>query len=1604
MNNLLSKLINEDKNLSDEELRKFIKVIKESGKLELIENILNNVKEEYFIQDEIHGITHNERVVILACYIGIKEGLSDEELRLVLEAAKYHDIGRGYEGNHGMMSATIIERNRNHIFPYLRDEEIRILQALCHGHSVDDKKYLEIAGLYGIQDVQKFKKLLDTVKDADALDRVRLPRFGNLDEKYLRTETSKTIVDIAQELYREHEKIRNELLNEKTTETVEESNYVLDNELRSRLLFDGENYYLVRSLNKDDIENINNRRGIIPKKDSTSEFTVQDVMAQIRMQHRKTNLISMSEDPNVVLTYDRANLHRYVLIKISKDEIEDSKKVFSAGEYLLGVMDYQIEKIAKNAPDNVRAILERIDNANSIEEIIRIINGADRQVKTSLVEVEQQYLSAAEQLEQSKKIAKCKILNYYGLMRNITHDEKGSLLDISGFTQIMRLGFSSSEWLHSGKIEQENIINVPQMLVDSLALVRQAEFQGKDKEALNKIEQEIIKLALSGSKVKQDGYQLEYITHENLKRDLTIDKAYELTEGEISYRDTYMQMTAIRLIAEMTYNKRKIIELLQERMPEINVEELLKDTTCVNQELVTRQNNRGNQFTKNISFIISDYGYDLDDEVSMGILEKVNNLNNEQLASIILNGINAPEIKDILIKTRESEERIQSYKSKTLSSKYIAEAMVEGYNWKKEGNALTKKEKNLLANLLLRSVTNNNELYKLYDAINKTQIGRKKFTQNEIFAIMINLAIDRKIGDVPYSELIKKEKKEIQLTLLNNSESIQTSVLPISIDLLAGRGREINKLIQELTDLGIEEEFVKSKDIKNVYMAKKIVEGYNYGREISDEEKKALIKAVLSNSALDNKQSVYLTKLMQKMEEIGLQEQERYGMIINLGVNGKVIEQIGYGYSGLLQNSKDACQTIEKYKNDIQTQVTEETIQKAVVENGLIYEEEKNLIQELTDLGIEEEFVKSKDIKNVYMARKIVEGYKYGREISGEEKKVLIKAVLSNSVLDKKACCYYLTTLLQKMEEIGLEEQKRYGMIINLAVNRKVIKQGGYSYTNLLMNQNNACQTIAQYKDEIQTQVTEKTIKKAIIQSKGEYQIDLLQEEKNLIQELTDLGIEEEFIKSKDIKNVYMAKKIVEGYDYEREISNEERKSLIKVLLNNSCLDNKKSIYLTKLMQKMEEIGLEEQEIYGMIINLGVNGNVTKQSGYSYKNLLTNSENACQTIAKYKEEIQTKVTEETIQKAIIQSKGEYQIDLTQKEGKNLIQELTKLGIEEEFVKSKDIKNVYMAKKIVEGYNYGREISEGEKNVLIKAVLNNSWLDNRPFLTTLMQKMEEIGLEEQKIYGMIINLGVNGKVIEQTGYGYGNLLMNRNNACQTIAKYKEEIQTKVTEETIQKAIIQSKGEYQIDLTQKEGKNLIQELTKLGIEEELIKNRDIRNVYMAKKIVEGYKYGREISDEEKKALIKAVLSNSVLDKKAYRYYLTTLMQKMEKIGLEEQEIYGMIIYLGVNGKVIEQSGYGYQSLLTNNNNACQTIAKYKGDIQTKVTEETIQKAIKKANKLRNVTGQNLAQASVELTAEGSGGSTVCNDVKTDYQRLMIEKTKENEKEGSEQGEPN
>ena len=345
------------------------------------------------------------------------------------------------------------------------------------------------------------------------------------------------------------------------------------------------------------------------------------------------------------------------------------------------------------------------------------------------------------------------------------------------------------------------------------------------------------------------------------------------------------------------------------------------------------------------------------------------------------------------------------------------------------------------------------------------------------------------------------------------------------------------------------------------------------------------------------------------------------------------------------------------------------------------------------------------------------------------------------------------------------------------------------------------------------------------------------------------------------------------------------------------------------LIQELKQNGLEEQEIYGSIINAGINGDITqKNAKVDLMSILITTSN----------------------------------NINEQDAECVKEELEEMGISRELAEKKMGSNIYLAKRIVECYDFGRELTIDEKKSLIRAVLDTTQLNKNSYkLSTLLQRFEQIGLNEQEIFGTIINLGVNGVILDEVGgCGYRELLANRRGAFELIEKNKNNIQKSVTPMTILSA-------QSANMTEQEELALREELLNLGINKELLEITYASNLYIAKRIVEEYNFGKELSQEKKRALMQAIVRNSILSKR--KRSLSTLMQRFEQMGLDEQGIYGTIINLGVNGVIVDEPGCGYSELLMNSGNACQKVAHRVGEIQTVVTQHTIEKALNKSEKI-------------------------------------------------------
>ena len=457
------------------------------------------------------------------------------------------------------------------------------------------------------------------------------------------------------------------------------------------IIFDGENYYLFRALNdgnKKDLENGINiirtdcvryyeEHGEWGKYSDRSEMSLEEVYDHIKMRYRRdTNCISLTSDANVVLTYHNEN-PKYVLVKVTPDQM---KEIFDAGEYFSKAIEQRVLDAEKKLQSNseIAVILNQIENAASTNEIKNILNKFNPNLSTYTVN-DRQYLSDDEQIKIARINAKLKILENSGLIGNIIENVPNAQL-----LATMGNAYTSCEHIHYGDIPREITIDCPKVFIEIFSLLQQSRKNGVPNSEIDRINGKVLELIQAGYDInernntfsnkgnmiyinEQDLQFLiqDYSSKQELRKDLSIDKAFELTGGRIGYNETNMQLMAIRSLSEMLLKKKALVEILKKALPEEkNIETILDNTYCINPELVIKQNGRGHQLSNTVNLLISEYGYDLSQEDTRVLLENVSSLNIEQLLEIYNKGIDTEGIERLLVQTKDKEQRINNNANK----------------------------------------------------------------------------------------------------------------------------------------------------------------------------------------------------------------------------------------------------------------------------------------------------------------------------------------------------------------------------------------------------------------------------------------------------------------------------------------------------------------------------------------------------------------------------------------------------------------------------------------------------------------------------------------------------------------------------------------------------------------------------------------------------------------------------------------------------------------------------------------------------------------------------------------------------------------------------
>lgn len=169
-----------------------------------------------------HKISHIQKVLLFSQIIAQNEELSQDEIKILLASAAFHDCGREKDrdnGEHGLASAKIAEQyfRKNIKNPYkIKLDEIGIVQVVIEYHvvneealgQVNESRLKELCYKYNVktEEYEKVKRISEILKDADALDRTRFISGSNLDSQFLRTKTAKKqiMIDLARKINEEY--------------------------------------------------------------------------------------------------------------------------------------------------------------------------------------------------------------------------------------------------------------------------------------------------------------------------------------------------------------------------------------------------------------------------------------------------------------------------------------------------------------------------------------------------------------------------------------------------------------------------------------------------------------------------------------------------------------------------------------------------------------------------------------------------------------------------------------------------------------------------------------------------------------------------------------------------------------------------------------------------------------------------------------------------------------------------------------------------------------------------------------------------------------------------------------------------------------------------------------------------------------------------------------------------------------------------------------------------------------------------------------------------------------------------------------------------------
>ena len=462
---------------------------------------------------------------------------------------------------------------------------------------------------------------------------------------------------------------------------------------KSNVYEDQDNYYFFRALNLSDCRDaddgvITNKAGLVnrvrtnrerytgeSRYTSSSVVSLEEVTDHIKIhQSKTTNCISLTSNANTAITYGRGYYRdRYILVKVPKKEL--GSKVFQAGPYMLDEISKAINEILEGKNETEREkykkLFSRIDEcqtSDSLEALKQLlaaddlvslrdearkedsfVDGLDFNITKS---VDYNALDEEANLEKNKTILKLDILGEQILPR------------ISNKLLVATVGgaFSSSELIHYGNIELDELREIPKEAMDVLSLLQQ---MPSDLEYIDEIKDRVLNCVST----RIFSGEFHYSDFSLVDRYLSIDNMYEVFgNGRVSYGEARELYRKAYYLAKSRLRAIKSVSLLNtilDNDPKYSetLEYIARNGYGIEPEITTRVSKDLVTVSESVSLDISSKDIEL--------VNYINNLSEGQLNTVLNHPNDA-------IKVFVARHFFDDFSRHTVDKKeYIADSLID---------------------------------------------------------------------------------------------------------------------------------------------------------------------------------------------------------------------------------------------------------------------------------------------------------------------------------------------------------------------------------------------------------------------------------------------------------------------------------------------------------------------------------------------------------------------------------------------------------------------------------------------------------------------------------------------------------------------------------------------------------------------------------------------------------------------------------------------------------------------------------------------------------------------------------------------------------------